>query len=46
MEYSRLTPEVRSEFINVVQTLAPRYDVVLLDNGAGIRAPASLAQRC
>ena len=36
VEYSRLTPEVRSEFINVVQTLAPRYDVVLLDTGAGI----------
>jgi flagellar biosynthesis protein FlhG len=36
VEYSRLTPEVRSEFINVLQTLAPRYDVVLLDTGAGI----------
>ncbi|AVS74314.1 MinD/ParA family protein [Paracidovorax cattleyae] len=36
VEYSRLTPEVRSEFLNVIQTLAPRYDVLLLDTGAGI----------
>lgn len=36
VEYSRLTPEVRNEFFNVIQTLAPRYDVVLLDTGAGI----------
>ncbi|RYF01658.1 MAG: MinD/ParA family protein [Comamonadaceae bacterium] len=36
VEYSRLTPEVRTEFLHVIQTLAPRYDVVLLDTGAGI----------
>ncbi|GAA4000424.1 MinD/ParA family protein [Comamonas faecalis] len=36
IEYSRLTPEVRSEFLNVIHTLAPRYDVVILDTGAGI----------
>ncbi len=36
VEYSRLTPAVRSEFLNVIQTLAPRFDVVLLDTGAGI----------
>src|SRR5690606_27750513 len=36
VEYSRLTPSVRSEFLNVLRTLAPRYDVVLLDTGAGI----------
>ncbi|GKT20717.1 MinD/ParA family protein [Acidovorax sp. SUPP3334] len=36
VEYSRLTPEVRSEFLNVIQTLAPRFDVILLDTGAGI----------
>ncbi len=36
VEYSRLTPSVRSEFLNVLHTLAPRYDVVLLDTGAGI----------
>ena len=36
VEYSRLTPAVRSEFLHVIQTLAPRFDVVLLDTGAGI----------
>lgn len=36
VEYSRLTPEVRSELLNVITALAPRYDVVLLDTGAGI----------
>jgi len=36
VEYSRLTPTVRSEFLNVINTLAPRFDVVLLDTGAGI----------
>jgi flagellar biosynthesis protein FlhG len=36
VEYSRLTPDVRSEFLRVVTELVPRYDVVLLDTGAGI----------
>jgi len=36
VEYSRLTPEVRDEFLRVVESLVPRYDVVLLDTGAGI----------
>ena len=36
VEYSRLTPEVRDEFLQVVRTLTPRYDVLLLDTGAGI----------
>ena len=36
VEYSRLTPEVRDEFLDVVRSLMPRYDVVLLDTGAGI----------
>ncbi|WP_119966141.1 MinD/ParA family protein [Simplicispira lacusdiani] len=36
VEYSRLTPEVRNQFLNVIQTLAPRFDVILLDTGAGI----------
>jgi flagellar biosynthesis protein FlhG len=36
VEYSRLTPEVRNQFVSVVQALAPKYDVVLLDTGAGI----------
>ncbi|CAB5668326.1 cell division inhibitor MinD [Comamonas aquatica] len=36
VEYSRLTPEVRNQLIHVIDTLAPNYDVVLLDTGAGI----------
>jgi flagellar biosynthesis protein FlhG len=36
VEYSRLTAEVRNQFMNVLATLTPQYDVVLLDTGAGI----------
>lgn len=36
VEYSRVTPEVCNEFLNVVQSLTPRFDVILLDTGAGI----------
>ena len=36
VEYSRLTPEVRDEFMQVIRSLRPRYDVLLLDTGAGI----------
>lgn len=36
VEYSRLTPEVRNQFLNVIQTIAPNYDLILLDTGAGI----------
>ncbi|CAN7317953.1 MinD/ParA family protein [Acidovorax sp. Leaf78] len=36
VEYSRLTPEVRGQFLSVIQALTPQYDVVLLDTGAGI----------
>ncbi|MDB6002589.1 MAG: cobyrinic acid a,c-diamide synthase [Rhizobacter sp.] len=36
VEYSRLTPEVRDQLLNVIETLTPRYDRVLLDTGAGI----------
>lgn len=36
VEYSRLTPEIRNQLMHVIDTLAPRYDVVLLDTGAGI----------
>ena len=36
VEYSRLTPEVRDEFLRIVNGLVPHYDVVLLDTGAGI----------
>jgi flagellar biosynthesis protein FlhG len=36
VEYSRLTPEVRDQLQNVIETLTPKYDYVLLDTGAGI----------
>ena len=36
IEYSRMTPAVREQFQNVVDEVAPRYDHVLLDTGAGI----------
>ena len=36
VEYSRLTAEVRDEFLRIVSSLVPRYDVVLMDTGAGI----------
>ena len=36
VEYSRLTPEVRDDFIRIMAGLVPNYDVVLLDTGAGI----------
>lgn len=36
VEYSRLTPEVRDEFLRIISSLVPHYDVVLLDTGAGI----------
>ncbi len=36
VEYSRLTPEIRAQFLHVIEGLIPRYDVVLLDTGAGI----------
>ncbi len=36
VEYSRLTPEVRNQFLSVIEELTPRYDVILLDTGAGI----------
>lgn len=36
VEYSRLTAEVRTEFLRVMNVLVPRYDIVLLDTGAGI----------
>ena len=36
VEYSRLTPEVRNQFFHAVQKLAPYFDVILLDTGAGI----------
>jgi len=36
VEYSRLTSEVRQHLQNVIATVVPRYDHVLLDTGAGI----------
>jgi flagellar biosynthesis protein FlhG len=36
VEYSRLTPEVRDRLTGVIESLAPRYDILLLDTGAGI----------
>ena len=36
VEYSRLTAEVRDQFLKVIDAVAPRYDHVLLDTGAGI----------
>lgn len=36
VEYSRLTPEVRDKLIEVIETVKPMYDRVLLDTGAGI----------
>ena len=36
VEYSRLTPEVRDQLQEIIDTLAPRFDHILLDTGAGI----------
>jgi len=36
VEYSRMTPEVRDQLLQVIEALAPRFDHVLLDTGAGI----------
>jgi flagellar biosynthesis protein FlhG len=36
VEYSRLTPEVREQLVQVLKTVRPRYDHVLIDTGAGI----------
>jgi flagellar biosynthesis protein FlhG len=36
VEYSRLTPEVRDQLLDVIEKVKPRFDRVLLDTGAGI----------
>ncbi len=36
VEYSRLTPQVRDQLIDIIERVAPRFDRVLLDTGAGI----------
>ena len=36
VEYSRLTPQVREQFIEIIAQVRPRFDRILLDTGAGI----------
>ena len=36
VEYSRLTPQVRDQLAEIILQLAPRFDRILLDTGAGI----------
>jgi len=36
VEYSRMTPEVREQLQKVIDQVAPRFDRILLDTGAGI----------
>jgi flagellar biosynthesis protein FlhG len=36
VEYSRLSTEVRDDFLRIMNGLTPHYDIVLLDTGAGI----------
>ncbi len=36
VEYSRLTPQVREQLVEIIQTVAPRFDRILIDTGAGI----------
>ena len=36
VEYSRLTSEVRQQLVQIIDTVAPRFDHILIDTGAGI----------
>jgi len=36
VEYSRLTPQVREQLLSIINTVAPRFDIILVDTGAGI----------
>ena len=36
VEYSRLTPEVRDQLVTIFEAVKPRFDVILIDTGAGI----------
>ena len=36
VEYSRLTTEVREQLLRIIASVAPRFDHILLDTGAGI----------
>jgi len=35
VEYSRLTPHVREQLVEIIDRVAPRFDRILLDTGAG-----------
>ena len=36
VEYSRLTPQVREQLVEIIEQVKPRFDTILLDTGAGI----------
>ncbi len=36
VEYSRLTPEVREKLLDIITKVSPKFDILLLDTGAGI----------
>ena len=36
VEYSRLTPEIRDQLVTIFEAVKPRFDVILIDTGAGI----------
>ena len=36
VEYSRLTPQVRDQLLDIIEKVSPRFDRILLDTGAGI----------
>jgi flagellar biosynthesis protein FlhG len=36
VEYSRLTPQVREQLVEIIAQVRPRFDRILLDTGAGI----------
>ena len=36
VEYSRLTPDVRQQLVQIIDTVTPRFDHILIDTGAGI----------
>jgi flagellar biosynthesis protein FlhG len=36
VEYSRLTPEVRDQLQHIIETVSPRFDILIIDTGAGI----------
>ncbi len=36
VEYSRLTPQVREQLVDIIEQVKPRFDRILLDTGAGI----------